>query len=84
MQRPPFKVCGNKPLLILYEELTLRGGTYNDLAHINIGRLLDRERNSARDRIRRDGELIRDSASWALTSGFATVSTKSAERSRAK
>jgi hypothetical protein len=32
--------------------LTLRSGTDNNLAHINIGRLLNRERNSAGDRIR--------------------------------
>ena len=33
-------------------ELTLRSGTDNNLAHINIGRLLDRERNGAGDCIR--------------------------------
>src|SRR6266576_5473914 len=39
-------------------ELTLRSGTDYNLAHINIGRLLDRERNSAGDRLRRHGELV--------------------------
>src|SRR6266404_3798856 len=39
-------------------ELTLRSGTDNNLVHINIVRLLDRERNSARDRLRRHGELV--------------------------
>ena len=40
------------------EELTLRSRTDNNFVHINIGRLLDRERNSARDRLRRHGELV--------------------------
>jgi len=39
-------------------ELTLRSGTDNNLVHINIGRLLDRERNGAGDRIRRDRHLV--------------------------
>jgi hypothetical protein len=38
--------------------LGLRSGTNNYLAHINIVRLFDRERNSAGDRIRRHRELI--------------------------
>jgi hypothetical protein len=33
-------------------ELSLRSGTDNDLVHVNIGRLLDRERNGAGDRFR--------------------------------
>src|SRR6266576_2032013 len=39
-------------------ELTLRSGTDNNLVHINIVRLLDCERNRARDRLRRHGELV--------------------------
>ena len=39
-------------------ELTLRSGTDNDLIHINIGRLLDRERNGAGYRIGRQRELV--------------------------
>ena len=39
-------------------ELSLRSGTDDYLVHINIGRLLDRERNSAGDRIRRQRELV--------------------------
>jgi hypothetical protein len=33
-------------------------GTDNNLAHINIGRLLDSERDGAGDRIRRHRELV--------------------------
>jgi hypothetical protein len=39
-------------------ELTLRSGTDNYLAHINIGWLLDRERNSTGYRMRRQRELV--------------------------
>jgi len=39
-------------------DLHLRSGTDNYLVHINIGRLLDREHNSAVDRIRRHRELV--------------------------
>ena len=39
-------------------ELPLRSGTDNYLVHINIGRLFDRERNSAGDRIGRHRELV--------------------------
>src|SRR5438270_1653732 len=39
-------------------ELTLRSGTDYNLAYINIGRLFDRERNSAGDRRRWHGELV--------------------------
>jgi hypothetical protein len=39
-------------------DLPLRSGTDNYLVHINIGRLLDRERNSAGDRIRRHRKLV--------------------------
>jgi hypothetical protein len=45
-------------------ELTLRSGTDNNLAHVNIGRLLDRERNRARDRLGRQRELV--SCAFAL------------------
>ena len=38
-------------------ELTLRSGADNNLIDINIGRLLDRERNSAGNRIRPDRHL---------------------------
>ena|SRR6266566_2675832 len=37
----------------------LRGGTDNDLAHINTGRLFDGERNGAGDCLRRHGCLVR-------------------------
>src|SRR5258705_10926825 len=39
-------------------ELCLRGGTDDDLVHIDIGRLLDGERNRAGDRIWRHGEPV--------------------------
>jgi hypothetical protein len=57
-------------------ELTLCSGTDNNLIHINIGRLLDRERNSAYDRLPRHANLSRDSTSWVFTSGFVTASAK--------
>jgi hypothetical protein len=38
--------------------ITLPGGTDNYLVHVNISRLLDRERNSAGDGIRRNRELV--------------------------
>lgn len=50
---------GNGPRVSVRQaELTLRGGTDNKLAHVNIGRLLDRERDSAGDRLRRHRELV--------------------------
>jgi hypothetical protein len=58
-------------------ELTLRGGMDNNLVHIDIGRLLDRERTSAGNRFARHCELVRDSPSWPFTSGFGTCSAKS-------
>src|SRR5437868_6236244 len=39
-------------------QLPLRSGTDNNLVHINIGWLLNRERNSAGNRIRRYRELV--------------------------
>ena len=39
-------------------KLALRSGTDHYLVHINIGGLLDRERNRAGDRIRRHRELV--------------------------
>ena len=57
-------------------ELTLRSGTDYNLAHINIGRLLDRERNSAGDRLRRHRELVPGVGQLAFTSGFVTASAK--------
>jgi hypothetical protein len=38
--------------------LALRSRTDHDLVHINVSRLLDRERNCAGDRIRRHRELV--------------------------
>ena len=62
-------VCGNRH--------TLRGGTDNDLADVDVGRLLDGERDRARDRFRRDRKLIPASSSRAFTAGLVTASTKS-------
>src|ERR1700738_2731056 len=51
--------------------LTLRSGSDNNLIHINICRLLDRERNGASDRIWRDRHVAREGVFVeALTSVF--------------
>jgi hypothetical protein len=47
----------------------LRGWTNNDLVLINVGRLLNRQRDGAGDRIRRDRELVSGVGEPALTSG---------------
>jgi len=45
-------------LAVRRRDLPLRSGSDNDLVHVDIGRLLDRERNGAGDRIRRNRELL--------------------------
>ena len=45
-----FQGCGSPVRL----GLTLRRGTDNNLAHVNIGGLLDREHHGSSDRVRRD------------------------------
>src|SRR5260221_2514059 len=58
---PPSLAPGlsRSPMRILREaDLTLGSGTNNYLAYINIGRLFDRERNGAGNRIRRDCHLV--------------------------
>jgi len=54
----------------------LRRRSDNNLADVNIGRLLDRERNSAGDRIRRHRELVAGGFELAFTSGLVTCSAK--------
>ena len=57
-------------------DLHLRSGTDNYLVHINIGRLLDREHNSAVDRIRRHRELVSGRGELGFHRGFVTPSVK--------
>ncbi len=73
------------PMRILREaDLTLGSGTNNYLAYINIGRLFDRERNGAGNRIRRDCHLVHglddlSPASWRKPSEMARTANFVAE-----
>jgi hypothetical protein len=50
-----FQICvATPPLRRTEARLTLRGGTENNLAHVNIGRLLNREHDSVGDRVGRE------------------------------
>jgi len=64
--------------------LTLRRGTDNNLAHVNIGGLLDREHDGAGDRVRRDPHLSMLSRIWPFISELVMDSVKSCSRSPVK
>src|SRR6185295_16890462 len=57
-------------------DLGLRGRPNNYLVHINFGRLLDRERNGAGDRRRRDRNLVHPIIDLRLTSEFVIESAR--------
>ena len=57
-----FQGCGSPVRL----GLTLRRGTDNNLAHVNIGGLLDREHDGAGDRVGRDPHFVHAIADLAL------------------
>ena len=47
-------------------DLTLRRGTDNNLAHVNIGGLLDREHDGSGDRVGRDRHFVHANADLGL------------------
>ena len=66
-------------------ELSLGGGPDNYLVHIHIGGLLDRERNSAGDGIRRHRELVLGTRRVGFSApDLSQIPRSSSGRSRAK
>lgn len=67
-----FQGCGSPVRL----GLTLRRGTDNNLAHVNIGGLLDREHDGSGDRVGRDPHFVHAIADLAFYFGLVMDSVK--------